>query len=353
MRCRARRRGDERAPEQPVGPHDQHDGHRDEGEHERRLRQPPHAEGVQQADQQAREERAADRTQPADDHHDESLDDDREVHLQVTDSRGICRAPASPARKLPSAKTAVKSQRPVHAERRGHFAVLRGGAHARCPSACAGTAATRAAPKTSGPTSGRNTVYCGTTGCPDLEAALESRRARCEQVLRAPDRQHQILHDQRDAEGREQLEDLRRRVDPPQHETLDHDAGQRDRERREQQPAEERRRRGRQRGRDAEREVGAEHVERAVREVDDPRDAEDERQPAADEEQRGTVRQPGEELAEDEIQGQWGSASQATSWPRRGRRLRTSSSRRQERRAVGVAPVTIVPLPPRRSSLPT
>ena len=49
--------------------------------------------------------------------------------------------------------------------------------------------------------------------------------------------------------------------------------------------------------------VGAQHVERAVREVHDPRDAEDDRQPRGDEEQRGRARQPVQGLDEDEVHG--------------------------------------------------
>ena len=79
----------------------------------------------------------------------------------VTDSRGICRAPASPARKLPSAKTAVKSQ-----------ARFTPSAAAISPSCVAARTAmpqrvrrnsSHNRPKTSGPTTSRNTVYCGTT----------------------------------------------------------------------------------------------------------------------------------------------------------------------------------------------
>ena len=48
------------------------------------------------------------------------------------------------------------------------------------------------------------------------------------------------------------------------------------------------------------REVGAQHVERAVREIDDARDAEHDRQSGGDDEQRGRAGQPVQRLHEEE-----------------------------------------------------
>jgi hypothetical protein len=153
------------------------------------------------------------------------------------------------------------------------------------------------------------------SGAADLDRALQARGARGEQLLRPPDRQHGVLHDQRNAEGRQQLEDLRRGVDPPQHDEFDHHPDRGHRKRRDEEAAKERQRRRRQRGRHSDRDVGAEHVERAVREIDDPRDAEDQRQPCADEEQRRTVRESREELAEDEVQGLGAVRPGRSGWP--------------------------------------
>ena len=52
------------------------------------------------------------------------------------------------------------------------------------------------------------------------------------------------------------------------------------------------------------RDVRAEHVQRAVREIDDPRDAEDERQTGRDDEQRGGSGEPRDELCEDRAAGE-------------------------------------------------
>ena len=100
----------------------------------------------------------------------------------------------------------------------------------------------------------------------------------------------EILHHQHHAEGGEQLEQLRRAVDAPQQQHFDDDADEADDERREQNAGpegdgsegefEQPRHQGRGR-------VGADHVERTVREVHDPRDAEDDRQAAGGDEQRG------------------------------------------------------------------
>ena len=54
-------------------------------------------------------------------------------------------------------------------------------------------------------------------------------------------------------------------------------------------------------GDDAVGDVDAQHVERAVREVHDPRHAEDQRQPDGDQEERRRARQAVEELDDDGV----------------------------------------------------
>jgi hypothetical protein len=54
--------------------------------------------------------------------------------------------------------------------------------------------------------------------------------------------------------------------------------------------------------RQREADIGAEHIEGAMREIDDARDAEDNRQARGDQEQRTCARQSGEQLIEVEVQ---------------------------------------------------
>ena len=62
----------------------------------------------------------------------------------------------------------------------------------------------------------------------EVDCALEAGRARTQQVARSPDQQREILDDQRDAEGREQLKEFRRVVDAAQQKHFDKRADRRD-----------------------------------------------------------------------------------------------------------------------------
>ena len=123
----------------------------------------------------------------------------------------------------------------------------------------------------------------------------------------APDRQRRVADDQHDAERRGELQELGRGVDALQQQRLDQRAERRDGERRD---AARRPRSRAGRGRSASlsvvRDVRAQHVQRAVREVDDAGDAEDQRQAGGDEEQR---RRAGEAVQELREQGGGGHAS--------------------------------------------
>ena len=94
---------------------------------------------------------------------------------------------------------------------------------------------------------------------------------------------------------------------------------------------------GRRRGR---RDIGADHVQGAVGEVHHARDAEDERQSGAQQEERRAVRQARDELAEDQVHVESdGVAPPALLARVRRTQLFHLGIRRQELRAVGVAPV--------------
>ena len=80
--------------------------------------------------------------------------------------------------------------------------------------------------------------YCG-TNAPAISTLPFSPGARgANSSVGAPDRQGNVLHDQHDAEGRQQLKNFRRRVKAPKQNDFDQCTDRRDRERRQQQAAE-------------------------------------------------------------------------------------------------------------------
>ena len=113
--------------------------------------------------------------------------------------------------------------------------------------------------------------------------------------------QHEILDRERDAEGREQLEQFRRLVDAAQQDDLDQrsDRGDDDRGEGDRAPEADR---AAQPIREREADVGAQHVERAMREIDDAGDAENDREAGGDQKQRAGAREAGDELDEVEAQ---------------------------------------------------
>ena len=99
----------------------------------------------------------------------------------------------------------------VDAERRHHLAVLSRGAHQHAP----GRAVENEPDERENERSEHDPqeVVSRKGVAEQVHRALEARRARTEQLARAPDQQHEILDDERDAEGREQLKQDRRVID--------------------------------------------------------------------------------------------------------------------------------------------
>src|SRR5713226_4092841 len=94
-------------------------------------------------------------------------------------------------------------------------------------------------------------------------------------------------------------------VDPPQQHHLDENADRRDDQRRDNDAAPKTDGAGKSLG-ERERDVSAQHIERAVGEIDDPRDAENDRQARRHQKQRGRAGKTGQEL--NDVKGHWRSA---------------------------------------------
>ena len=215
-------------------------------------------------------------------------------------SRGSSSAPPRPARKTPSAKTLVNS----------HFWLTPSAATISRSCVAARTSTPQVVrrksshrnARTSGARAISSRSYVG-KGWPKRSIApLKPGRARTEQIARPPDQQHEILDDERDAEGREQLKQFRRVVDAAQQQHFDERADRGDDERGERDRAPEADDAAQPVGQRVP-DIGAQHVEGAMREIDDAGDAENDREAGGDEKQRAGAREPRNELDKIEAQG--------------------------------------------------
>ena len=193
----------------------------------------------------------------------------------------------------------MNKQRLIDTERAHHLAILGGGAHQ--------TAETRAGEQEmqreqhGGTDHDQKQVIARQATSQDLDRIAQAGRARPEQVFRAPDPEHGVVDHQQQRERREQLEQLRRTIDASQQDDLDCPADQPDHDRGgddaapEAEPAADLQR-------EARRDVRAQHVQRAVGDVDDAGDAEDQRQADGDEEQPGRGGEPIERLEQEGVE---------------------------------------------------
>jgi hypothetical protein len=287
--------------EQAPGFHHQHHRHQREDRHQRHLREDEDAEGAQFPDQQRGEKSAQHRTQPADDGDDEGVGDHAEVHAGGCGRARDLQRAAQPGEERAEEQRPGEEQRLIDAERADHLAVLPRGADQHA----------EARPVQDQPQRGEHQradgdeeqLIGGEALAENIDAAPQAGRARAGDVQRPPELQHHILGHQHHTEGGQQLEQLRRLVDAPEDQHLHRHAGEPDDSRREQHPQDEGRQRimvVEQRGDDGHTEIGAEHEEGAMREIHDPRDAENQRQPRGDDEQRGRIGEAGKRLRQDE-----------------------------------------------------
>src|SRR5262249_45091662 len=127
----------------------------------------------------------------------------------------------------------------------------------------------------------------------------EAGGARAEPVLRSPRIQRDVAYDQHDAKRRRKLQEFRRAVEALEQQTLDGSADERDGKRRKHDGAPEACEATAERTDQGPGDVGAQHVERAVREIDDARDSKNQRQPRGDKEERRRAGEAVQELREE------------------------------------------------------
>jgi hypothetical protein len=121
----------------------------------------------------------------------------------------------------------------------------------------------------------------------NYDGAAQARRARPEQIFRSPQPQRRIVDDEKQRKGGEELKQLRGDVDAAQQHDLDQRAENADDKRCGDDPAP-KAERAVHRRRQGDGDIGAQHVERAVRDIDDAGDAEDQGKSGGDEKQAGS-----------------------------------------------------------------
>ena len=111
-----------------------------------------------------------------------------------------------------------------------------------------------------------------------------------------------VVDDQHQREGGEQLEQFGRAIDAPQQHDLDQRADARRRRRRGRDDAAPEAERAADLGGEGVGDVGPQHIEGPVRDIDDAGDAEDQRQAGGDKEQAGGGREPVERLEQEGVE---------------------------------------------------
>jgi hypothetical protein len=293
--------GDIGTPHQPPRAHDQHGGHHQEDQHQGDLGKHQDAEGLELADEDGGEEGPRHRTHAADHRDHEGLGDDRDVHERVRGFLGDLQSAGETGEEGTEKEHTGEQQRLIDPEGAHHGPVLGGGAHEDAEARSLEQQPQE--PEDGGPGEDEHDLVLGKAVAEDLDRAGQAGRTRPEDVLRPPDHGHQILDDEDDAEGGEQLEQLRCLVDAPEQQELHGHAHQTHRHRGGEDRNPERHRSvpgGKGRLDQGDRHIGTHHVERAVGEIHDAGDAEDDGQAAGGNEQRRGCRQAVQELDEQE-----------------------------------------------------
>ena len=215
---------------------------------------------------------------------------------RLAGSRGSCNAPASPARQDPSANTRVKSLPRIDAKRAREGPILGRRADERAEARSFQQSPQRE--QNERPDGEQEKVIGRNHAAEHRQRPAQSRSAGSEQILGAPDEQGRVADDEHDAERGGELQQFRRGVNAFQQQHLDRCADQADQERREEDGAPESERAAGERRDERVGDERAQHVKGAVREVDDARDAEDQREARGDQEQRRRAGEAVQELSE-------------------------------------------------------
>ena len=252
-------------------------------------------------DDERGQERAGNRAQSADHGHDERVGYRGEVHAEVGGLARELQGAGEPGEKGPEREDRREQARLVDAERRRQRTVFARGADHDAEARARHEERERDEHDRAHRHEEQIVLRHGVAE--DAHGTCEAGRARSKKVGGAEDGEHGIAHDEHHAECRRELKELGCCVEALQQQYLDQCADERYGECGGDDTEPERRAAAADDRREeiacTVGEVRAQHVERPVREVDDARDAEDERQARRDEEQRGGRRQAVQELQQE------------------------------------------------------
>ncbi len=203
-----------------------------------------------------------------------------------------------------------EQHRLIDAERADHFAVLRRRAHQPAEARARQREMQRQQHQRAD--DDQEQVVARQLAAEHFDRAAQAGRARPEQIFRAPQPERGVVDDQHQREGGEQLEQFGRAIDPPQQHDLDQRADGADDERGGDDAAPEAERAA-DPGGERIGDVGPQHIEGPVRDIDDAGDAEDQRQADGDKEQAGRGGQPVERLEQECVESHLSRAASRSS----------------------------------------
>ncbi len=233
------------------------------------------AERLDLRDQQRCDERAWNGAHTTDHDHDERIPNGVQIKRQVGRHSRPLQRTTQASEKCPHEKHPGKKPCLVDTERAEHLTILRRRAHQRAP-----TCTRECVPQQEQhqrTDHDQRDIVGGQRMAEQRDRTGQMRRTRSEQILRTPDPQRGITENQHQREGGKQMEQLGRLINPPQHDDFNQRAQHRDEQRSGQHRQPEAARAVTITTRNAVRHIDAEHIERAVRKVDDARHAEDQR----------------------------------------------------------------------------
>ena len=249
------------------------------------------AHRIDQADKDGRDKGAADRADAADDDDDKGKDQDVFAHADLRGQNGRLHQAGKTGKRGADPEHERVEQLDVDSERADHFAVRGAGPDQHADA--------RAHHDQVEP--GRHRQRHHDDGQPvhrvidagkNFDRGIEPGRQGQVHAGRSPDQAHQFVEEQDQAEGRQHVVEMVAAVQPAHGDHFDRHADQERRHQREQHAADKvagPRREGR-------RKVGADHVERPVRQIDEIHDPENQRQSGRQQKQQQTELQPVQKL---------------------------------------------------------
>ena len=284
-----------RPAEQSPRAEDEDHRHHHEHEHQGALGDDEDPERAELRDEHRGEEGARDAPHASHHHHHEHRGEDVEVHEEVGAPLRELGGAAEPRQHRAEKEGAGEEPRLVDPECADHLPVLGRGPDEGAPAGTVEEQPQGAEHEEAQHDEGE--VVLREPGAEDVHRAFEPRRGGAEEVLRPPHEEGEVLDDEDDPEGRDELEELRGLVHPAEDEELDHDPDDPDPDPREEDRHPEAERAGEVLD-EGVRDVRPQHVERAVREIDDPGHPEDDGEPRGDQEQGRRAREAGQRLDE-------------------------------------------------------